>query len=212
MVLLDEALSAAPIVAIVRLPGGADAVTSAAVVAAAGVRVLEVALTTPGALDAVERLRSELGNGVVVGVGSVREPGDVKRARDAGAQFLVTPTTRLEVLSAAVQAGMPVICGGITPTELDTAHSLGASYQKVFPASLAGPAYVREVLAPMPDLRLVPTGGVTIDQVAAYRDAGAVAVGVGSALIDAATVTACDWRTLTHRVAAFLAAWSTPSS
>ncbi len=207
MTALDRAVGVAPIVAIVRLPGADGLVSAARAVLAGGVRALEITLTTPGAAAAVTELRGTVDGDVVVGAGSVRTPADVTRAVDAGAQFLVTPTTRPAVLDAAAGVGVPAVAGGFTPSELDLAREHGAAYQKLFPASAVFAAYVREVLAPMPDLRIVPTGGITVERVGEYRDAGAAAVAVGSALVDARTTAERDWGTLTRRAEAFVAAW-----
>ncbi|HEY0698714.1 MAG TPA: bifunctional 4-hydroxy-2-oxoglutarate aldolase/2-dehydro-3-deoxy-phosphogluconate aldolase, partial [Micromonospora sp.] len=127
-------------------------------------------------------------------------------AHEAGAQFLVTPTTRPEVLHRASSAGLPVVCGAFTPTEVDVAWSAGATMVKLFPASLGGPAYLAELRAPLPDVPLVPTGGVTPESVPDWARAGAVAVGVGSSLVNATEIAAGDWGALRRRARAFLAA------
>ncbi|MFG1955321.1 bifunctional 4-hydroxy-2-oxoglutarate aldolase/2-dehydro-3-deoxy-phosphogluconate aldolase [Micromonospora sp. NPDC048830] len=193
-------------IAIVRLAEPDAAVRAGRELAEAGLDTIEVTLTTPGALDAVATLRAELGGTCAVGAGSVRTPADVTAARNAGAEFLVTPTTRVEVLAEAEAAGLPVVCGAFTPTEVDIAWSSGATLVKLFPAGLAGPPYVRELLAPLPDVRLAPTGGVTPESVAGWAAAGAVAVGAGGALVSAADVAGGDWPALRRRARAFLAA------
>ncbi|WBB69403.1 bifunctional 4-hydroxy-2-oxoglutarate aldolase/2-dehydro-3-deoxy-phosphogluconate aldolase [Micromonospora sp. WMMD812] len=200
------------VVAIVRLPSPDAVVRAGHELAEAGLDSIEVTLTTPGALDAVATLRADLAGTCAVGAGSVRTPADVTAARDAGAQFLVTPTTRVEVLAEAAAADLPVVCGAYTPTEIDVAWSGGATMVKLFPASLAGPAYLRELLAPLPDVPVVPTGGVSPESVAQWAAAGAVAVGAGSALVNAAEVAAGDWPALRRRARTFLdaaaaAAW-----
>ena len=202
-------LTAVRVIAIVRLPAPEPVVRVGRELADAGVAALEVALTTPGALDAIAALRKDLADRCAVGAGSVRTPSDVAAARAAGAQFLVTPTTRVNVLDAARRDNLPVVCGAFTPTEIDVAWSAGATLVKLFPASLGGPTYLREVLAPLPDVPLVPTGGVTPDSVHAWAAAGAVAVGVGSALVNAAEVAAGDWAALRRRAEAFLSAANT---
>jgi 2-dehydro-3-deoxyphosphogluconate aldolase / (4S)-4-hydroxy-2-oxoglutarate aldolase len=192
---LADALSVAPVIAIVRLPvrTGAERAVRAAV--EGGVPAAEIALTTPDALDALAAARAELGDAACLGAGSVRTVADATRAVEAGAAFLVTPTVVPEVLAAAID--VPVVCGGLTPTELAAAQAAGAYAVKVFPARVFGPAYLRDVLAPMPDLRLVPTGGVDPGNVAEYARAGAVAVAAG------------DWAAITERAAAFAGAWPT---
>lgn len=202
-----QAMSDVPVVAIVRLPDAAAAVPVAEAVYRGGVRLIEVTLTTAGALDAVTAIREAGLAGLSVGTGSVRRPDDVLRAIDAGSEYLVTPTFRPDVVDASRVAGVPVVSGGFTPTELDAAHQAGADYVKLFPASAVGPRYLREVLAPLPDLRIVPTGGLNASNIPDFRDAGAVGVGVGSALVDAATVDAKDWALLERRAAELVTAW-----
>jgi 2-dehydro-3-deoxyphosphogluconate aldolase / (4S)-4-hydroxy-2-oxoglutarate aldolase len=200
---MSAPLAGARVVAIIRLPQADQVLRAGQELAGAGLTAVEVTLTTPGALDAVARLRAELAGGCVIGAGSVRTVADVSAAHDAGAQFLVTPTTRVEVLAQARRLGLPVLAGALTPTEIDLAWSAGASAIKVFPASAFGPSYLREVRAPMPEIPLVPTGGVTPGLVADYAAAGAVAVAVGSALVSAELVAAGDWPALRRRVALF---------
>lgn len=203
----DLAMERVPVIAIVRLPSAVEAVPVASAVHAGGIRLIEVTLTVDGALPAVGAIRQAGLDGLVVGVGTVRTAADARRAVDAGAEYLVTPTTRVDVVDAAREAGVPVVCGGLTPTELDLAHRSGADYVKLFPASTVGPRYLREVLAPLPDLKVVPTGGVTVSNIPAFRDSGAAGVGVGSALVDAATVDAGEWAELERRAAGLVAAW-----
>jgi 2-dehydro-3-deoxyphosphogluconate aldolase/(4S)-4-hydroxy-2-oxoglutarate aldolase len=155
----------------------------------AGLPAVEVTLTTPGALSAIEAMPG------VLGAGSVRTPSQARQAQEAGAAFLVTPTVSPAVLAAAT---IPVVCGALTPTEIDLAWLSGASFVKVFPSP--GPGYIRDVLAPMPDVPLIPTGGVTLTSVEAYAAAGAVGVGVGSALVIE------DLAELRRRARAFVAA------
>lgn len=193
--------------AIVRLPAADGVPDVAAALIRGGVRAVEVTLTTSGALDAVRDLRTSPPLGAVIGTGSVRTVRDVADSAAAGAQFLVTPSFSVEVVKAAGEAGLPIICGAFTPTELQAAADAGADYVKLFPASLGGPSYVRDVLAPMPDLRIVPTGGVNASNIPAYRAAGARGVAVGSALVDAAAVAARDWDELERRAAELVAAW-----
>jgi 2-dehydro-3-deoxyphosphogluconate aldolase/(4S)-4-hydroxy-2-oxoglutarate aldolase len=176
------------LVAIVRLGSADGLVRVCRELVDAGLPAVEVTLTTPGALQAVAATG--------VGVGSVRTVQDARRAQEAGASFLVTPTVRPEVLAAAT---VPVVCGALTPSEIDLAWSHGAAYVKLFPASAVGPRYVREVLAPMPEVPLIPTGGVTAESIPAYLAAGAVGVGVGSALVDQSIVDAQDWAQLRRR-------------
>ncbi|MEU5947237.1 bifunctional 4-hydroxy-2-oxoglutarate aldolase/2-dehydro-3-deoxy-phosphogluconate aldolase [Micromonospora sp. NPDC047465] len=163
-------------------------------------------LRRPDRLRGAQVGQPQLAGSCRVGVGSVRTPTEVTAARDAGAQFLVTPTTRVEVLAQAKAAGLPVVCGAFTPTEVDVAWSSGAAMVKLFPAGVAGPPYLRELLAPLPDVPLAPTGGVRPESVAEWAAAGAVAVGAGGVLVDAAEVAVGDWAALRRRARAFLSA------
>lgn len=195
------------VLAIVRLRSREPAEQIADALARGGVHQLEVTLPTPGAERAVERWRRR--PGLVVGAGTVRTARDVRRAVDAGAQFLVTPTVCEAVLEAAAAAGVPVICGAATPTEIESAWRRGAAAVKVFPARpLGGPSYVRAVREPLDDIPLVPTGGIADDAVADYRRAGCVGVGVGGGLVAEELVARADWDALTGRAAAFARSWA----
>ena len=213
---LDEALTAVPVIAIVRLPDTALAVPAVDAVRRGGVRAIEITLTTTGALDLIRALSDPPSSyepgGTVIGVGSVRQPSQAAAAISAGAQFLVTPTFHPGVLDVAAAAGIPVVCGALTPTELDTAAQAGAAYLKLFPASAVGPDYLRELLAPMPDLRIIPTGGVRAADVPAWAAAGARAVAAGSAVVAADLVEDQDWSAITSRAQHFTTVWPSRAS
>src|SRR6185503_7490280 len=136
-----------------------------------------------GALEAISATRRALGDAVCVGVGTVLRPEDAKAAIEAGAQFVVTPALRRQVIATCVQQQTLVLCGGLTPTELLEAYEAGAELVKVFPAQLGGPRFIKDVLAPLPFLKLVPTGGVSTENARDYLSAGAVAVGIGGNLV-----------------------------
>ncbi|MFH9230778.1 bifunctional 4-hydroxy-2-oxoglutarate aldolase/2-dehydro-3-deoxy-phosphogluconate aldolase [Streptomyces globisporus] len=168
---------------------------------------LEVTLTTPGAEAAITRWR-DLGPSALIGAGTVRTPDDARRAVAAGAQFLVTPTTSPAVLGVAAEARVPVLCGALTPTEIDTAWQHGVAAVKVFPVdALGGPAYVKAVQAPLPDVPLVPTGGIDAASALAYAALGCHAVGVGSSLVSDTAVRDRDWEALRTRAADLVGAW-----
>ncbi|MCX6058856.1 MAG: bifunctional 4-hydroxy-2-oxoglutarate aldolase/2-dehydro-3-deoxy-phosphogluconate aldolase [Chloroflexi bacterium] len=171
------------VVAVVRLDNYNRAVDVARALAAGGVNVLEFTLTGQGALEAVSATRKALGDAVCVGVGTVLSPEQAEAAIDAGAEFLVTPALRRQVITTCVKRQTLVLCGGLTPTELLEAHEAGAELLKVFPAQLGGPKFIKDVLAPMPFLKLVPTGGVSPENARDYLAAGAVAVGIGGNLV-----------------------------
>lgn len=149
----------------------------------AGVRVLEVTLTSRGALQAIAALAKQLPTGSCIGAGTVLTADDATAAIEAGAQFLVAPTRSLAVTTVAIAYGVPSFSGAFTPTEVLTAWEDGASAVKIFPASIGGPEYLRAIAAPLPCIPLMPTGGIGLAQVPDYIRAGAIAVGVGGPLL-----------------------------
>lgn len=152
----------------------------------AGVAVAEVSLTTPGAMDVVAELTARH-PGAWLGVGTVTEEAQVREAVEAGARFLVAPTVSEAVIATATRMGIPIVPGAATPTEAMHAWDLGATLVKLFPASLYGPDGVGDVLSALPQLPLVPTGGITLAEAPEYLARGAVAVGLGSALRNGAS-------------------------
>jgi 2-dehydro-3-deoxyphosphogluconate aldolase/(4S)-4-hydroxy-2-oxoglutarate aldolase len=155
--------------------------------AAEGVSLVEVSLTTPGAFEVISGARAELGDDASVGAGTVITAQDADRAASAGADFVVTPAI-VPGLRTAAERGLPLLAGALTPTEIVAAAGQGAAAVKLFPASLGGARYLRALLDPFPTVQLVPVGGVDADAAREYLAAGAVAVGVGSPLIgDAAS-------------------------
>ena len=171
------------IVAVVRLDDYSRAVDVARALAAGGVSILEFTLTGQGAIEAVTATRKALGDAVCVGVGTVLKSEDAAAAIEAGAQFEVTPALRRQVIETCTKRNTLILCGGQTPTELLDAYEAGAEMVKVFPARLGGSKFIRDVLAPLPFLKLVPTGGVSPDNAREFLEAGAVAVGIGGNLV-----------------------------
>lgn len=171
-----------------------------------GVDVSEITMTTPGALDAIHQATSRLGKDCLIGVGSVLDPETARAAILAGAQFIVAPTLNLSVIEMAHRYGKPVIPGGMTPTEIMAAWQAGADLVKVFPANLFGPTYFRDLLAPMPQLKLTPTGGVDLKTVGDWLKAGAACLGVGSALVKKDLIKSRDWKALSALSAQFVEA------
>jgi 2-dehydro-3-deoxyphosphogluconate aldolase / (4S)-4-hydroxy-2-oxoglutarate aldolase len=171
------------IIAVVRLDDYARAVEVAQALVAGGVSVLEFTLTGTGALDAISATRHALGEAACVGVGTVLKAEEAEAAINAGAQFAVTPAVRSAVITVCLRHQVPIACGGFTATELLEAHEAGAELVKLFPAQLGGPRYLKDLLAPLPFLKIVPTGGVSPDNAREYLAAGAVAVGIGGNLV-----------------------------
>jgi 2-dehydro-3-deoxyphosphogluconate aldolase/(4S)-4-hydroxy-2-oxoglutarate aldolase len=170
----------AKLLAIVRYRERCDLSAVFATLRRAGVAQLEVTLDTPGALDVVA---AEASSGRSVGVGTVVTPEDVTAAADAGAAFVVSPATRAEMLREAVDLRVDAVPGAFTPTEILLARDLGATAVKLFPAPVGGPAYVRALRGPIPDVPFVTTGGVGLDDIRAYLDAGANCIGLGADLV-----------------------------
>ena len=201
-----DRITQARIVAIVRLANYDRAVEVARALLAGGVSVLEFTLTGRGAVEAVTAVRAALGDAVCVGVGTVLEPDQVVSAVAGGAEFVVTPVLRVPVIDACANLDVPCACGALTPTEILTAHEAGAGIVKVFPATVGGPRYIRDVLAPLPFLKLLPTGGINAENAREYLAAGAVAVGIGGNLISAKAVAAGDFAAITAEAAACVTA------
>ncbi len=178
-----ETILARKIVAIVRLEDYARAVAVTRALLAGGVSVLEFTLTGRGALAAITEVRQTLGDAVCVGVGTALRAEDAEAAIAAGAEFVVTPAVRKPVIAVCVNRNIPIACGGFTPTELLEAHEAGAELVKLFPAHVGGPKYLKDVLAPLPFLKIMPTGGVSAENARSFLQAGAVAVGIGGNLI-----------------------------
>ena len=149
-----------------------------------GVSALEITMTTPNALSVIENLSKSMGDEIIVGVGSVLDPRTAISAINAGAQFVVSPVFKLDIVETVKKLGIPVMPGAFTPTEIQTAYENGADIVKVFPADIVGMTFFKSVLAPMPHLKLMPTGGVTLTNAGDWLKAGACAVGVGTALLE----------------------------
>jgi len=202
---MTEPWLASGVIAVVRLKEAAGLRDVATALAAGGVAALEITMTTPGALEAIAELASQRAEaGSVVGAGTVL---DEKAARDviaAGARFVVSPTLDRSVVRYCRDKGVACLPGAFSPTELLEAWRAGASLVKLFPASAVGPRYLREVLAPLPFLRVVPSGGVSVDNAGDWIRAGAAAVSVGSALVSAALVRDQSWAELTTRARALV--------
>ena len=186
------------IVAVLRLTRESDGLPVATALVEGGVRVIEVTITTPGAARLIEAISRELPR-AVVGAGSVLSRNDVDRCLAAGAQFLVGPILDEQVLTHALDQGAPFSPGTFTPSEAYRAWELGSRLVKVFPAARLGPKYVSDLKAPMPFLRLMPTGGISSDSAKAFLDAGADVLGAGSWLTPRAAIEAGDYNLIRQR-------------
>ena len=172
------------IVAVVRAKSSEQLLDVAKALLAGGVDCIEITMTTPNALEVIRRCRQELAEEALIGVGSVLDPGIASKAIHAGAQFVVSPVFNEWTIRVAHAEGVPAVPGAMTPTEILTAANAGADLVKVFPATRLGPEFFRDVLAPMPHLKLTPTGGVDLATAGEFIRAGAATLGVGSALVE----------------------------
>ena len=181
----------------------AHAVVQAMIVG--GVTVVEVTMTVPGAIDLLKELKQEYGSKLLLGSGTVTTAAEAQATINAGAEFVVSPSLHPEVVSATKSNGKLSIPGALTPTEVITAWRAGADYVKIFPCSaMGGASYLKSVLAPFPFLKLIPTGGVTLETAASFIQAGARALGVGSDLVNLAAIDAGHPETITDTARAYL--------
>jgi len=193
------------IIAVVRADsGGDDLVRVVEAVAAGGVHCIEVTMTTPGALKCIEIAAKKLvGADALLGVGTVLDAETCRMAILAGAEYIVSPALSLATIQMARRYGKPMIAGAYTPSEILTAWEQGSDLVKVFPASIGGPEYVKALKGPLPQVPLVPTGGVELDNIAAFLKAGASALGVGGNLVSKKLVAARDFKGLTENAKRF---------
>lgn len=191
------------VIAIMRAPSAAQLLDAAKAIYEGGVDVIEVTMTTPGALSVVEQAVSQFGEQVLFGAGSVLDPETARLAILAGAQFVVSPALNLDTIEMCKRYSVPVIPGAYTPTEILTAWEHGADIVKVFPASVGGPAYIKAIKAPLPQVRLAAVGGVTVENTAQFFSAGIDVVGVGAELVNARLLESGAFDEITLRARAF---------
>lgn len=172
------------IVAVVRSPSSEQLVDVAQALADGGVTNVEITLTVPGALEVIREVRRRLGDHLFLGAGTVLDPESARSALLAGAEYIVTPTLNPDVIRVCRRYGKLVMPGALTPTEILSAWEAGADVVKVFPADIGGPAYLKAIHGPLPQIPLMPTGGVDLDTAAEFLRAGACALGVGGALVE----------------------------
>ena len=193
------------VIAIMRAQSSEQLIAAADAIKAGGVRAIEVTMTTPGALDVIAKASARYGQDVLFGAGSVLDPETARAAILAGAGFVVAPTLHLGVVALCNRYSIPVMPGCYTPTEMLTAWEAGADMIKLFPASVGGPALIKAIRAPLPQLEIVPVGGVNLDTAAPFIANGAAALGVGSSLVNQKLLDAGDMGELTRRAEAFIA-------
>ena len=194
------------VIAILRADRATNLLEAIRALVAGGVSTIEVTMTTPDALQVIAEAKAALGEKILMGVGSVLDAETARHAMLVGAQFVVTPVVRPAVIAICTRYGVPIASGAMTPTEALTAHELGSDFIKIFPAENLGPGYMKSLLAPLPMLQLIPTGGVTPQNVPDYFAAGCVAIGAGSTLLQRDALEAGAWDRVTARAAEFVAA------
>jgi 2-dehydro-3-deoxyphosphogluconate aldolase/(4S)-4-hydroxy-2-oxoglutarate aldolase len=204
-----EAIHAGGIIAIVRTKEADNIQALMEALILGGVHALEITMTVPGAVELTRKLARALPEDVVFGAGTVLDVSTAEQVMDAGARFVVSPVFRPEIIAACQRRDVACLPGCLTPTEILTAWEAGADIVKVFPATALGPRYLEDLRGPLPDLKLMPTGGVTLENTGAWIAAGAVAVGVGTQLIDPRVLAAGDFAALTERARRFVQAVAT---
>jgi 2-dehydro-3-deoxyphosphogluconate aldolase / (4S)-4-hydroxy-2-oxoglutarate aldolase len=184
-------------IAVIRLADPNKLIKVAQAIYEGGVSGIEITMTVPDAINVIKQAALELGSYMNIGVGSVLDAVTAQKAIDAGAKYVVSPIFKKEIIDIAHKNDVPVMPGAFTPTEVQTAFEAGADIIKIFPADVVGMAFFKGVLAPMPHLKLMPTGGVSLTNAGEWLKAGACAVGVGSALLDNKAISAGNYQVLT---------------
>jgi len=198
-------LRAQKVIALIRADNADNLLGCARALLAGGLGAIELTMTTPGAIEMCAKVAKELPE-VLLGLGTVLDAKTARQGIAAGAKFIVTPCLRPAVIAVCREAGVPVLSGALTPTEAYQAHELGADIIKIFPAEFFGPAYIKSLKAPFPQIEFLPTGGVTPETVGDFLKAGAFATAAGSALVAPAALKSGDWAAITARARQFVAA------
>lgn len=196
----------AGVVAVIRAPSKESLVPITEALLAGGIPSIEVTMSTPKAIAGIEMLADRFGDSAVIGAGTVLDAATARDAIAAGARFVVSPITDADTIATAIRYGAVSIPGAFTPTEIMRAWTLGGDVVKVFPSTALGPQFFKDILAPMPQLRLTPTGGVDLQNAGAWIKAGAVCIGVGSALLPKEAVKAGKWEQVTEASRGFVQA------
>ena len=193
-----------PIVGIIRHISTEDVGQILPIYQAAGLTTVEITMNTPGAETMIREARNQYSDTLNVGAGTVCSEADLEQALAAGAQFIVTPVINKKVIKTCVIKGVPIFPGAFTPSEIYKAWSLGASMVKVFPTTQLGPAYIRDIKAPLNQIKLLPTGGITLQNMGDFLKAGADGFGIGSHLFDKQLIEGKDWDGLSTHFQLFI--------
>jgi 2-dehydro-3-deoxyphosphogluconate aldolase/(4S)-4-hydroxy-2-oxoglutarate aldolase len=189
------------VVAVIRLKDADKLAKVIEAVRVGGVKCIEITMTVPGAVEIIRKLSATMPSDVIIGAGTVTTPQIAEEVIAAGAKFVVSPVLNIDVINVCKKHAVACMPGCYTPTEIFTAWSAGADVCKVFPATSLGPKYFKDLSGPFPNIKLMPTGGVTIDNVGEWIAAGAVAVGIGSDLLDKKAIDEGNYDVLTERAA-----------
>ncbi|MBL8210375.1 MAG: bifunctional 4-hydroxy-2-oxoglutarate aldolase/2-dehydro-3-deoxy-phosphogluconate aldolase [Bryobacterales bacterium] len=193
------------IVPIVRCDSAEDALAAVDAVYEGGIRAVEITMTVPGAIQALEKVADKLGDKIVLGAGTVLDPETCRACFLAGAQFIVTPALRTSTIEMARRYSKPIMPGALTPTEVLTAWEAGADFVKVFPAgNMGGPKYIKALKGPLPQVEMIPTGGVNLETAGEFLKAGAAAVAVGGELVDAKSLKEKKYGNITEKAKQYL--------
>lgn len=201
-----NAIVDAGVVAVIRTDTAEELVSICQAMADGGIRGVEITMTSPGAIEAIHDASKVLKDRAIIGAGSVLDPETARAAMLAGADFIVGPVVNLDVIRMCKRYGRIVVPGAFTPTEILRAWEAGADVIKVFPATRLGPSFIKDVLGPLPQVKLTPTGGVTLDNLGEFLKAGAAFVGVGTALVNKRLVTEGNWAELTRMAEQYVGA------
>jgi 2-dehydro-3-deoxyphosphogluconate aldolase / (4S)-4-hydroxy-2-oxoglutarate aldolase len=202
-----ERIKSIGIIPVVRASSGDEALAAVEAIKAGGLPILEITMTVPGAVGIIEKIAARYGDEVLVGAGTVLDVETAKDCLRAGAQFVVSPALNLETIAYCREAGCAIMPGALTPTEVVTAWSAGADMVKVFPCgAMGGASYIKSLKAPLPQIELVPTGGVSLTTAASFIEAGAAAIGVGADLVDIKAIRAGQSERITETTRAYIEA------
>jgi 2-dehydro-3-deoxyphosphogluconate aldolase/(4S)-4-hydroxy-2-oxoglutarate aldolase len=201
-----KAIADSGVVAVIRTNDASELVNICKAMAAGGVMGVEITMTSPGALDAIREAAVQLGSKAIIGAGSVLDAETARACIMAGADFIVSPVFDANLVEICHRYSKIVIPGAFTPTEILRAWQAGADVVKVFPANVVGPRYFKDILGPLPQVKLTPTGGIGLNNLGEFIKAGAVFVGAGSSLVDKTMVAQGRWDELANRAAQFVAA------
>lgn len=201
---LTRRIKEAGVIAIIRADSPDKIPQACDAIAKGGMTVLEITLTTPKAFELIREVSCDCEGKILVGAGSVIDSGQCKAAIAAGAQFIVSPVGKIEVLETAHRHDKPVMLGAYTPSEAQAAHEAGSDFIKIFPADKLGPSYIKAIRAPLPHLQIVPTGGVDTNTAIDFMKAGCAALGVGSSLLPNEALKYGNWEIVTNTAAKFV--------